>query len=413
MSASPTPRADTASHDETLESRIGRISRSLTAAVGELIDTLPPSARRPADVSRAFRINKDLSSKLLIALGKRDPLAAVYYMPGPEALRKLMQTAAKVGNRAAISRLKNAVEEFELLVREHGGSRGALGAIISGWVPEARARFEMENKQAAFRAMANLRGCAADTLVQAAFIHPSQTPGRVDGLGIVGYAGLRRTRPGVPLHISTLRTGPGAEGEAPLSVAGDPIDAMNGDMLLREFCSTPTPEILVRPAGSVAHYLLAGDRVGLTSAIDLFLGEFTPRVFGFNASSPGRRVSVTADIEICTQELVFDTLVHRDVWPGVDPELGVYDTSMLGRVNVNNRERDIDRMDVFEAVAQLGSGVQSCRIEGVPRYVDMLRSVCAQRSWDPESFRCYRCHVEYPIYATQIILSWLPPTLVP
>ncbi|HYD01262.1 MAG TPA: hypothetical protein VEB22_08555 [Phycisphaerales bacterium] len=398
------------STDETLEGRISRIGRSLTAAVSEIIEELPPSARRPTDVSRAFKINKDLSSRLLIALGKRDPLAAAYYMPGPEALRKLIQTAGgKVTNPVALARLKAAVEEFELLVREHGGNRGALGAIISGWVPEARARFEMENKQAAFRAMANLRGCAAKTLVQAALVHPSQTPGRVDGLGIVGYAGLRRTRPGVPLHISTLRTGPGAEGEAPLSVAGEAIDAMSGDMLLREFCSTPTPEILVRPAGSVAHYLLAGDRVGLTGAIDLFLGEFTPRVFGFTQSSPGRRVSVTADIEICTEELVFDTLIHRDVWPGVDPELGVYDTSMLGRVNVNNRERDIDRMDLFETVVQLGHGVQSCRIEGVPRYVEMLRSVCAQRGWDPEAFRCYRCHVQYPVYATQIILSWLPP----
>lgn len=396
---------------ESLEGRISRIGRTLTGAVNQIIETLPPSARRPADVSKAFRINKDLSSKLLIALGKRDPLAATYFMPGPEALRKLLQTAANRDvDTETVSRLKDAVEEFEGLVREHGGSRGALGAIISGWVPEARVRFEMESKQAAFRAMANLRGCAAQSFVQAAFLHPSLTSGRVDGLGVFGYAGLRRTRPGVPLHLSTVRTGPGAESEAPLTVAGERIDAMNADMLLREFCSVPTPEILVRPAGSVAHYLLAGDRVGLSGAIDLFLGEYTPRVFGTTASSPGRRVSVAADIEICSEELVFDLLIHREVWPGVDPELGVYDTSMNGRVNVNSRERDIDRMDTFESITHLGHGVQACRIAGVPRYVEMLRHVCTQRAWDPQSFRCYRCHIDYPIYGTQAMLSWLPPS---
>ncbi|MFT3684462.1 MAG: hypothetical protein QM783_05955 [Phycisphaerales bacterium] len=331
-------------------------------------------------------------------------------MPGPEALRKLVQTAAaRDVPEKVVDALQNAVGAFEVLVREHGGSRGALGAIISGWVPEARERFEIESKQAAFRAMANLRGSAAATMVNVAFLHPSATPGRVDGLGIVGYAGLRRTRPGTPLHLSTQRTGPGAENERPLTVLGEPTDGLGVDMLLREFCSTPTPEIMIRPAGSVAHYLLAGDRVGLTGAIDIFLGEFTPRVFGMAASSPGRRVSVTADIEICAEELVFDALIHRDVWPGAEPDLAIYDTSMLGRVNVNDRERDIDKMDLLETVVHLGSGVRSCRVAGVPRYVEMLRSVCTQRGWDAEAFRCYRCRVEYPVYGTQAMLSWQPP----
>lgn len=402
-----------------LEARISHTGHELLTAVEELVSTLPASSRRPADVSRAFRINKDLSSRLLIALGKRDALAAAYYMPGPEALRKLIQTAAsRKAPQVVLDRLRGAVAEFEALVREQGGGRGSLAAIISAWVPEARARFEMESKQAAFRGMSQLRGTAARTMVQAAFLHPSAKPERIDGLGIVGYSGLRRLRPGAPMHISTLRTGMAGAEDAPFTVAGERIDAMSADMLLREFCSEPTPEILIRPAGSVVHYLVAGDRVGLASAIDLFLGEYTPAVFGMRgtmrADGTGpRHNTVAADIEICTEELVFDTLVHEDIWPGVDPDVAVYDTSMLGRINPNDRERDIDRMDLLETTTPLGRGVQSCRIASVPRYVDMLRSVCAQRGWKESSFRCYRCHVHYPVYGTQVHILFAPPVQSP
>lgn len=414
-SATPPSDLPSLNSGEPLETRISRTGHELVSAVEGLLDTLPPSARRPADLARAFRINKDLSSRLLIALGKRDALAAAYYMPGPEALRKLVQTAATRGTpQPVVQRLKAAVEDFELLVREQGGGRGSLAAIISAWVPEARARFELENKQAAFRSMAHLRGSAAETMVQAAFVHPSEQVGRVDGLGLVGYAGLRRLRPGAPIHISTLRAGMAAERESPFTVAGDRVDAMSADTLLREFCSTPTPEILIRPAGSVVHYLVAGDHVGIAGAIDLFLGEYTPAVFGMgpimreDGGGP-RRNSVAADIEVCAEELVFDAFVHKDVWPGADPDVVVYDTSMGGRVNPNDLERDIDIMDVLETPLSLGTGLRSCRIASVPRYVDMLRSVCSQRGWNENDFRCYRCHSQYPVYGTQVHFVFTPP----
>lgn len=406
------------SREETLEARIGRIGIDLVRAIDGLIGTLPPAARRPADVSRAFRINKDLSSKLLIAAGKRDALAAAYYMPGPEALRKVVETAAsKRAPREVVDHLRTAVDAFEVLVREQGGGRGSLAAIISAWVPEARARFENENKHAVFRGMSHLRGCSARTMVQAAILHPSATTDRVDGLGIVGYSGLRRLRPGAPIHISTLRTGMAAADEAPFTVSGDRVDAMSADLLLREFCSQPTPELLIRPAGSVVHYLVAGDRVGLAGAVDLFLGEYTPNVFaraGIPHPEGGiRRNTIAADIEICAEELVFDTLVHESIWGGIDPDLMVYDTSMAGRVNPNNRERDIDRIDVLETVLPLGRGARSCRIAEVPQYVDMLRSVCARRGWNESEFRCYRCHVQYPIYGTQVHVTFAPALAVP
>ena len=48
-----------------------------------------------------------------------------------------------------------------------------------------------------------------------------------------------------------------------------------------------------------------------------------------------------------------------------------------------------------------GRGVSNCRIGDVPRYVELLRDLCARSAWDPEHFRAYRCQVPFPMYGSE------------
>ena len=390
-----------------LEAKIGRVGGRLSHCVVQLLAALPNGTTRPAGLSRALGVNKDLASKLLIASGKRDPLAAAYYMPGPEALRKVLNGALERNvDRSIIGELEVAVREFETLVRDEAGGRAALDAMISAWLPEARARFEMANRQGAYKAMANIKGLTTEVALHCVLVHPAAHGDRHDLVTLFGCIGLRRIRPGVPIRVSTGMSGPGSETQEALTLDGRPVDVFSADTLLAEFCTQPLPPIQTHKHSVFVTYVIASDRIGLESSADLFFAEYARGFLDQYNPSPGLRASHSADIEIPTQELLFDVFLHRDVWPGVEPELDTYDTALYGEVNVNDRSRDIDRLDLLETIQPMDMGISACRVASIPKYVDMLRFICERRGWDPDAFRGFRCHTHYPVYGSQVIMAF-------
>ena len=76
-----------------------------------------------------------------------------------------------------------------------------------------------------------------------------------------------------------------------------------------------------------------------------------------------------------TKSLIFDVLVHEEVYPGADPAMVIYDTALDGVADVNDQARDIDRLDLWESIQSLGNDVSRFRTTEVPRYAQMLRHV--------------------------------------
>jgi hypothetical protein len=107
--------------------------------------------------------------------------------------------------------------------------------------------------------------------------------------------------------------------------------------------------------------------------------------------------------------LQFDAIVHQDVYPAEAPGLRVYDTSFEGIASVNDRARDIDRLDVHESIETMGTGLARFRSGDIPRYGDMLTHVCDSLGWDHRTMRCYRCRVEFPIYGSQVTMDFALP----
>ncbi len=390
-----------------LEERIGSVGSNLSQAIDRLLLALPDMPTHPRDISRSLGVSKDLSSKLLIAIRQRDPLAAAHYMPGPEALRKVLHAAStRPVASDVVDQLSAAVQAFEDLMQSEAGSRDALDAMISAWLPEARARFEMINRQAASKAMANIKGLTMQTSMHTTLVHPSEQGDKHDVINIFGLVGLRRVRPGTPIRISTSMAGPGAEDQRALTIDGEPVDVHSADTLLAEFCSQPLPRIRTQKFGPFIYYFVESNRVGLGSAADLFFAEYASQFMDKFNPPPALRASFSAPVEIPTRQLVFDVFLHRDVWPGVEPELSIYDTALYGEVNINDRHRDIDQLDLLDSITPLDSGMTSCRVSSIPRYTYMLNHACQRRGWNPDAFRGYRCQTQYPVYGSQVIMAF-------
>jgi hypothetical protein len=197
-----------------------------------------------------------------------------------------------------------------------------------------------------------------------------------------------------------------------MSLDGHPVNDLEGVRLDR-YCSSPPPRLVAHQVGEVVHYTLAGDEFGPRSNVDLVFAEVNlsemPR---YVAEDSGRKGYVFAEISTPVKTLHFDVLVDEAVYPGSDPAMFIYDTVLEGVADVNDRARDIDRLDMAESVQHLGAGTSRFsrfRTADISNYTEILNLTCDRLKWDNNRFRGYRCRIDYPIYGSQVALAFDPP----
>ncbi len=399
------------SEGDTLEMRITAAGDALLRQFSRVLAQVPGSDLGPQRLAGELGVDKVLASRLLKAVRAPDPIAVVHRVPGPEPLRRVLRASAKVGvNADDLAQAHAAVDGFEELIRSEIGDRSALEAILAAWVPEARRDFEVRRKQAAFRAMSQLKGVQADVYAEAAFFHPTADGERIDVVWLKAAIGLQRLRPGVRVRFTSRRAVEAeTDGRQPLNLAGEPVAGASG-AVLPEFCTSPAPTLSSIAAGEMMHYMLADPSFGASSAVNLVTCEVNrselPR---YVSAAHKRRAWASSEVDFPAKRLQFDAFVHEDLYPESDPpSLVVYDTAVRGLADVNDPIRDIDRMDLLESIDPLGRGIPRFGSSDVPRYRDMLEAVCTRLGYDGGVFRGYRCRSDYPIYGAQFAMTFRP-----
>lgn len=405
MEARPQPSLDRA--------RISDLGKDLGRTLQAVLDAMPEAAAGPQALATASGTNKVFTSRLLKALRQSDPVACLYELPGPEPLRRWLDAVRALPIPSpALAAAERAVAQLEACIREEAGDRSALHAALAAWLPAQREEFAQARKQDAFRAWSQLKGAAADLNLAAAFLHPSATAGRVDVVWLMGLIGLRRLRPGATVKLATRRLrGDGVE-RAPEPFAayarggGDPFG-------LREFCAAPAAPVEARRVGETMHYLLGGGGFGLRSAADLLLAEVNRAElpYGRAPGTPPRLNHVFAEVGTPSRALCFDLFVHEDLFPGQDPELFLYDTALEGVADVNDRARDLDRLDLPESVARVSADATGLRLAEMPRYPELPAHLCAGLGWQLDRMRAWRCRIEFPPHGAQVVLALATPEL--
>jgi hypothetical protein len=210
------------------------------------------------------------------------------------------------------------------------------------------------------------------------------------------------------LHGSSIAPPPGTQR---LSLDAAPISPELSAPILREFSTSPTPAFDVRVDGDIVHYLLKGDGVGLGSLVDLYFADVMKGRYPVDNSISPCPATPGAVVDVPVKTLIVDVLVHKDVWPAVEPELHIYDTAIRGIANPLDAAREMDRIDVVETIHLLGTQSSRFRATEVACYGDMVRFVCGKLGWDSEKFRGFRCRVEYPLHGSQVSMIFKPPSV--
>ncbi len=389
------------------ETRVGLLGLHLANGMARLMHALPGTPRGPASIGRLLGVDKVLASRVAKAAGQRDPIAALLAMPGPAPLRRYVRAAAKRGaDKSLVEELLAAIGEFENLIEHEAGDRSALDAILSAFLPASRTEFELRRKQAAFRAMSQLLGVEAELNLSAVFLYPSPDGLHMDVVWLVCLLRLQRLRPGARIKFTSKRLSDPDEPRHAKTLDGTAVDDLNHLRML-EFCDAPPAELLVEKIGSVVHYTVADHGFGPQAVVDLIVAEVNHADLPIErVVRPGRLCHLYAGISTPVKTLVLDVFLHDSLFPGVQPQLFIYDTAFEGIADPNNAARDIDRLPLSDTTQPLGGGIMNCRVPEAPRYADVLRTICAKLRWNPERFRGYRCRSDYPIYGTQISMAF-------
>lgn len=402
---------------DDVQRKIEQVAEAMRAALMGIFAALPVPPTRPLDLTRQLGINKVLASRVLSSVTTADPLGTVHGMPGPEALRTLIAAARKAGvKKDLIEAADRSVAVLETLINDTAGGRAELDAMISAWLPEARRKFEASNKQAAYKAMSCLKGAAADVAVALVIQHPSQNPGgrglsttHADIAVIEGYEGLRKLNPYAYVLLGTRFFGQLPE-DSRVSTIGDLTPEVSpSTALLNEFAAPAEPPIEITRSGNTVHYALGGESIGRDSAMSVYLQSFGHQTCRLMRNPKKRWKALSSIVGVPSRSLVFDLLLHESIWPTVSPELRIYDTTVSGHLDVNLPECEQRRLDLLETLQPLGKGVAKYRFADLPRHIELIRHVCDQRGWDCDSFRGFRCHVEYPVHGAQLTMLFEVP----
>ncbi|MCB9916667.1 MAG: hypothetical protein H6828_16200 [Planctomycetes bacterium] len=397
---------------QKLRREVREVGTQLAQTFGSLLGSLEGRPRRPRTLADALGITTVTASRLLRAVALADPVAVVLQIPGTVPLRRVLDAAEAAGGAPElVERGREAVARFEQLVRGYAGDRSSLDAMLSDWLPGVRREFEVRRRQAVYKSLSELKGLSSELELATIAVHPSQLEQSFDLLSIMGIFGLDRLRPDTPFHLGTLRDVSGqrtAKGEprrGPHTLDGEPALEGYASVRLDEFChATPAP-LRVRQIGEFMQYSLGETGLGPDSSVDLVVADLN---VGEVPNHPGAlRTPTYYHIPSApAQELLFDLLLHRDVYPGHDPALLVYDTTVRGPARGQEPTRDLDLMSVSESIEFLGDDPARRRFAGYPRYLELLDHAFGKLGWKPEDFRAYRFHMSYPLCGTQVCMSF-------
>lgn len=366
---------------------------------------IPGGAVGPTALASRLGSSRVLVSRTLNAIASEDPLVTMQRVPGPETLRAIVKSAGKAGAPAKhVAAALRAIDRFGILIRGKHGTRSALNAAICANAPSMQRRQELESRQRVFQGMRELRGVEAEAWLSASIVVPDRDDAsRLTVLMLQGFVALRRLRLDVPVIFDFLAVGePGA---APRSV----MDVPPGSIGLEDlYAHSPAPLELTEVGGQKA-YRLAQDQLGKHAVSDMLSVVHMPRCVPRYASAERRLLGPFALPKTPVRSLVFDILLAEDVADGSAPELLVFSPGPRAGLNVNERVRDIDRVEVPERVEVLPPAPGRFDLPEVPNYRKILGRLAVPLGHDVDALRLHRVKVPYPLFGYEFVSTFRLP----
>ncbi len=374
--------------------------RALFVAVIEAACGWEPRAHEIAD---KFKISRKLGWQIWNVAYDPEPLKGIHLMPTDRGIQSWHKAVAKLGLPDDLQgNVDEASRLFTNLMETHATDRDMLEMLFATCTPQIDNRAEERRRKLAFDGNSFIWGVRASAYLTTLIVHPSQRAGYIDMIRMHGLFGLMRTRPNVRWPFAQAVVYSGDDERFPTRVPLDESDAVakTGVPLLEDFCSQPLPSVQRREGehGMLEDELLPGP-MGQTGESTVVTGEVARELAPMFKTQPDEDAMFGTGVRTPCETLVYDHLVHRDLFPEAMRELRVY-SELISPVSRDER----DLLQVSEQIESLGSGLQRLRTAEIPRYMDLLQFALQQVGWRAEDLELYRVRMRYPPMPIAVML---------
>jgi hypothetical protein len=378
------------------------VAERLCSSVGLVLSKIPDCSMRPTEIARLLGVSRVMVGRVLSNIAKDEYAETLIGIPGPETLRLILNAASDAGvDDAMVDDALDAVDCFDVLIRERFGTRGAMSAALSTEHTDERERFEQSSRYQAFKGMSSILGVESKVWLTSMMMTPNaESDSGIDVTTIHGTTGLRQLRPNIPVHFVYGKPPEYVEGrQSPVRIELDPAEF---------FTNTPAPLEVREENGQIIN-TFAPEVIGKDAVYDMFASVHVPNGSG-RFAKPGRNYRgtiVTPDVPVIT--LVSDVILYGDIFEGIEPELFVHNTVAKGGADIEDPRRLVDQIQSTEVIRDLGRGLTNLDIPEIPKYARMIESMCQRTGTKPGDFRAHRLQIQYPVYGFQYAIAFHVP----
>ncbi len=396
----------------TFETDATSVLADCRAALSGVVNALPGAVQRPQDLARTLGIDKKLAWRIMNVIQSTDVFEAAQHLPGKSGVRIFLNAAGKLGApEEVMGSVVEALEGYQRLVKVHAGDKASLELMLSSHVRQGRQRIDLEQRRAAFRANSYIWGIQTKTLFRTYLLHPSDDGDLFDFVSLRGLVDLRRIRANTPWVIHKTKV-VDDDGQPRRSVWPELLDPSAGDEddpeavpWLPRFCSTPLPQVRrLAVGGSHVHYEIMSDSVGNTGLSTCILGSAVRSAAPRYCEPNNDCVELVVRAHLPAERLMFDQIVHRDLFGDHEPKLTVYG-ELTGETPPRSMDAARQELPVVESAMFIGEGPAAMHATGIPRYTEIMEFAFQQMGWDARDFLVYRVEMQYPPIPTAIVLG--------
>lgn len=383
----------------------------LQSAARDVLAEVPGLAgSRPVDVVAALGIDLKLAWKVSHIAQSGDPFGIVRHLPGAVGWKIWLEAAkAKGAGRGALEKALARFERVQRIGEAWAGHRRNFAALAASVLESGDHRFQIEHRRQLFEGGAYVWGVRAEIALRLDVLAPCGRGRTVDCATARGFINLERLRPDATWRL---------EPPAVIDDAGacrrvprlDRLDDDNSDpappFVMREFCSTPLPGLRAVSTRKDERYLeLEEGPVGLESRTTLMQGAILRGVQPTKVGKRDHGLFQLVKLRTPVTEIIFDLLVHDDLL-GADPHPdGVVYSDLHGTSDRRVPYGPRDRIPCVAKVEPLGSGMRKLRLDELPGYGDLVRTVFDRCGWDADRFQAFRLRLAYPPIPSAIVLE--------
>jgi hypothetical protein len=378
---------------EVVSERVKSAVLELATSLAGVIDTLPHTIRRAADLEKALGLQTPLAWRIFRLSQAGDAPEAVEYLPTVKQLERVLDKVAKTSPAPVVDRARAALSQFNSVVEEFGGDQRGFESLVSGLSPAGVRRVEIDHRRSAFRGNTHLWGLQCRCLIACAVERPGARPATRDGLAIRGLLDLQTMRPDLPLmvqtrmHFTALQGGP--KSSAPSNLTEPP--AWRSDLeIMPQFGGPRLPELYTQLTDDGWQQTMARvPGIGRAEAVSFYLRQV------FRGAEEDDQPGLGMLAEIPAEWLHLEYLVPRG-W--TDPStVRVRSYACRHDVKKAYEVRDSDRIPLHDQVQHFGGRKDVPASSEIPHWPDVVRQVLKDQGWWGESFDIYRCIVPFPM----------------